>query len=302
MIVATFSCEKMFHLYKSSSKPAISNKPEAVVKRCTINRSVFKTIRDEKRKLTGGAVLSLKAYMIALHVIENQYTIMAYQSCLSHYRYPYKYMRDGNDRRVINVAAVGNIKASFIRTHQYGISTSKQPIFSRDCQEVGYTLNAAPLTRCESYFKSMLDKNDPENVQQKTITKRKPQNERIAQRTKDKFWSMPERENIIVPGDPNDYLSNSDSYLLFVQPWLENVAQTRLSQKDRWACCWSDKELVSQRYYILLSRRLVQNAPVTPYSIRTGLGARCMGGRISVCRGMGKGAPAASDHFSATMR
>lgn len=296
MIVATFNCENLFLRYKFSSKLAESKQLEAVDKGFVIQRSMFQTILDEERKLTAGAILATKADIIALQEIENLDTLKVFQSRLLRGKYPYKYLIDGNDMRLIDVAALSNLEASCIRTHQYDKGANKQPIFSRDCLEVEYTVNGVPLTLFINHFKSMLDRDDPASGRKKTMARRKQQSERVVQLIKDKFGSKPERDNFIVLGDLNDYLPSTGLQPLIGQPWLENVVQTRLPKEERWTHWWSDKKSVSQLDYILLSKRLAKNSPATPYIIRSGLGTGCtkfLGKRLP---GVGKSTPAASDH------
>jgi endonuclease/exonuclease/phosphatase family metal-dependent hydrolase len=301
MVVATFNCENLFLRYKFNSKLAPAKKDEAVDKGFILDRKMFDTILEEERKLTAGAILATKADIVALQEVENLDTLKAFQSRFLKGKYPYKYLIDGNDMRLIDVAVLSNVEATCLRTHQYDKGSNKQAIFSRDCLEIEYMVQGVPLTLFINHFKSMLDRNDPANGRKKTMTKRKQQSERVVEIIKDKFGSKPGKENFIVLGDLNDYLPSTGLQPLLGQSWLENVVQTRLPESERWTHWWSDKKSVSQLDYLLLSERLAKNSPGLPSIIRCGLGSSCtqfVGKRLD---GIGKKSPVASDHCPVAM-
>ncbi|HRO42377.1 MAG TPA: endonuclease/exonuclease/phosphatase family protein [Flavipsychrobacter sp.] len=301
MIVATFNCENLFVRYRFSSKLAEEKKNEAVDKGFIIERSLFETVLEEERKLTAGAILATKADIIALQEVENLDTLKSFQSRFLKAKFPFKYLIDGNDMRLIDIAALSNIEATSIRTHQYDKGSDKKQIFSRDCLEIEYNVNGVPLTLFINHFKSMLDKSDPANGRQKTMAKRRQQSEQVVQIIKDKFGSKLAKENFIVLGDLNDYLPSTGLKPLLDQPWLENVVQTRLPAEEQWTHWWSDKKSVSQLDYILLSSRLAKNSPAKPVIIRCGLGTNCTQFTGKRLDGIGKKSPVASDHCPVAM-
>lgn len=179
-------------------------------------------------------------------------------------QYPFQYLIDGNDPRLIDVAVMSKVEAGNIRTHQFDkIGNTK--IFSRDCLEIEYTIGGTILTLFINHFKSML------GGEAETDKRRKHQAERVVAIIKNKFGNNPSNENFIVMGDFNaEPTSNSISPLLS-QPWVENVI-ARLPANEQWTHFFNAQKSVAQLDYLLVSKKIAQaNANAIPQIVRNGL-------------------------------
>jgi endonuclease/exonuclease/phosphatase family metal-dependent hydrolase len=237
-----------------------------------------------------------KADIIALQEVENLDTLKSFQSLFLG-NYPYKYLIDANDPRLIDVGVLSKVEALSLRTHQFDKGTNKQEIFSRDCLEVDFVIQGVPFTLFVNHFKAMLGGRD------ETMERRRMQAERVVEIVKAKYGSRPEMENFAIVGDLNDYLPSSGLAPLLSQPWLENVI-ARLPKDEQWTH-WYDAERnkpgmgVNQLDYILLSKRLANNNPAAlPTIVRKGLSGACKAYTGLRYEGIvpGKSRPAASDH------
>lgn len=296
--IATFNCENLFVRYKFNANLSETKKQAAIVNGFIMDNKIVSKILPIEKALTAQAIKATKADIIALQEVENLDTLKSFQSQYLK-NYPYKYLIDGNDPRLIDVGVLSKMEAQNLKTHQYD-KKGKQEIFSRDCLEIEYNIGGTTLTLFVNHFKSMLDRTDQANGRKNTMAKRKTQSERVAKIIKDKFGNNPANENFIVLGDFNDYLPSTGLNPLLNQPWLENMGD-RLPAEEQWTHFWDGAPKKEDPYkqidYILLSKRLAkQNANAIPTIIRNGLCLKANKYTGKRFQGIGNSAPAASDH------
>lgn len=288
--IATFNCENLFKRYKFSSKLADDKKQDAVENGFILDKTIFETILPEERTLTAQAIKATNADIVYLQEVENLDTLKTFQSQFLG-QYPFQYLIDGNDPRLIDVAVLSKFEAGSIRTHQFD-KVGSTKIFSRDCFEIEYNIGGTVLTLFVNHLKSML------GGEAETDDRRKVQAERIVEIIKNKFGSNPAKENFIVLGDFNAQPSSISINPLLSQPWLENVIATRIKDKtNQWTHFFEREKSVAHLDYLLLSKKLAQaNKTAVPQIIRNGLCLKATQFSGARFEGIGSSRPAASDH------
>lgn len=288
--IATFNCENLFLRFKFRDDISQSKIDNAVQNGFIHDKSLFSSIFEKERRLTASAIKDTNADIIGLQEVENLDTLKSFQSQFVK-KYPFQYVIDGNDPRLIDVAVLSKIEAKFLKTHQFDKNGTKK-IFSRDCLEIEYDLNGTPFTLFINHFKSML------GGRAETMDRRKKQSERVVKIIKDKFGNNPSNENFAVMGDLNDYLPSAGLQPLLGQPWLENVVKTRIANAaDQWTHWYDNDNSVSQLDYILLSKKIANNNnAAVPVIIRKGLAQKATAYTGPRYPGVGPTRPSASDH------
>jgi len=305
--IATFNCENLFRRFKFTSKAKPEKIKNAIENGFIIDKTLFETILEPERELTAKAILDCKADIICLVEVENFDTLKSFVSkFLAGKNYKYNILIDANDPRLIDVALISKIPFDHVVTHQFDrTANNKALMFSRDCLEVKFTIEGNPFYIFVNHFKSMLDKNDPANGRKNTAARRKEQSQAVTNILKERFGSNPSKANWVVVGDLNDYPDQDTSLKpLIDNPWIENVVQTRLDEKDSWTHFWdtsskkvSNDEKYKQIDYILLSKQLAdKNVNSKPVIARKGLCLNAEKYKGARYEGIGKSRPAASDH------
>ena len=290
LTIATFNCENLFMRFKFREDISKSKIDDAVINGFIRNKALFTTILEKERSLTASAIKDTGADIIGLQEVENLDTLKSFQSQFVK-KYPFQYVIDGNDPRLIDVGVLSKYEASFLKTHQFDKNgTSK--IFSRDCLEVEYDFNGTPFTLFINHFKSML------GGRAETMNRRKAQAEQVVKIIKNKFGNNPGNENFAVMGDLNDYLPSAGLQPLLGQPWLENVVKTRIANTaDQWTHWYDNDNRVSQLDDILLSKKIANNNnTAVPVIIRKGLAKKATAYTGPRYAGVGPTRPSASDH------
>ena len=287
--IATFNCENLFKRYKFSSKLADAKKNDAVENGFIIDKTIFETILPEERTLTAQAIKATKADIICLQEVENLDTLKTFQSQFLK-QYPFQYLIDGNDPRLIDVAVLSKMEAATLRTHQFDKKGTTK-IFSRDCLEIEYNINGTILTLFVNHFKSML------GGEEETNARRMEQSERVTAIIKEKFGNNPTNENFVVVGDFNAKPDSSSIAPLLSEPWIENVVATRLPEDAQWTHFYDREKSVAQLDYLLLSKSLAtKNPKAKPNIVKNGLCLNVTQYTGKRFDGIGKVRPSASDH------
>ena len=287
--VFTFNCENLFTRFLFKKRLKQSTIDAAVKNGFIIDKKLFERIFDNERILTAKAVKDTHADILGLQEVENLDTLKSFESQFLK-QYPYQYLIDGNDPRLIDVGVLSKVEAKGLVTHQFD-KGGRAKVFSRDCLEIEFELDGIPFTVFVNHFKSMI------GGREETMVRRHVQSERVVQIIKKKFGNNPGNENFVVLGDLNDYLPSSGLKPLVGQRWLENVLQTRLPVAERWTH-WYDKDnTVAQLDYVLLSKRIsVKNPEAKPIIVRKGLAKNSTAYTGIRYPDVGAARPAASDH------
>ena len=286
LTVATFNCENLFTRFRFSKKAKQSSIQNAVKNGFILDKKLFERIKDMERALTAKAIKETSADIIGLQEIENLDTLKSFQSDFLGV-YPFQYLIDANDPRLIDVGVLSKFEARHLVTHQFD-KKGKARIFSRDCLELEFDVQGTPLTLFVNHFKSML------GGRTQTMARRKEQSERVVEIIKAKFGNNPAGENFIIVGDLNDYLPSAGLQPLIDQPWIENVVQTRLPQGEQWTHWYDKGNSVAQLDYIFLSERIAKaNPDAKPVIVRKGLAQKATDYKGSRYAGVGPVRPAA---------
>ena len=293
--IATFNCENLFTRFKFTGK-VISGKNEMdkIIKNGFIlNDKYFDKIIEKERSLTADAIKETNAEIIALEEIENMETLKSFNSeFLSGCGYKYKMLIDANDPRFIDVAVLSKIPIESVVTHQFmRTKDNKSYIFSRDCLEINFKPDVAPVTLFVNHFKSMMEGRD------ETRARRLVQSETVLDIIKNRFGNKPEEANWIVLGDLNDYPEGNTG----VEPLLNSGLMTnvieRLPKEEQWTHWWDARDEYKQIDYIFLSKSLAEkNSRSEPVIIRKGLSKKANKYTGERFDGIGDLRPHASDH------
>ena len=290
LTIATFNCENLFMRFKFRESISQAKIDNAVKNGFIRDKTLFNTILLPERNLTASAIKDTKADIIGLAEVENLDTLKSFQSQFVK-KYPFQYLIDGNDPRLIDVAVLSKFEAKSLKTHQFDKNgTSK--IFSRDCLEIEYDFNGTPFTLFINHFKSML------GGRAETMNRRKVQSEQVVKIIKNKFGNNPGNQNFAIIGDLNDYLPSAGLKPLLDEPWIENIVKTRITNAaDQWTHWYDRENSVSQLDYILLSTKIANNNPnAVPVIIRKGLAQKATAYTGPRYAGVGLKSPSASDH------
>ena len=289
LTIGTFNCENLFSRFRFTKKVKKSAIDNAVKNGFILDKKLFERIKDKERDLTAKAIKETRADIIGLQEVENLDTLKSFQSDFLKL-YPYQYLLDANDPRLIDVGVLSKVEATHLVTHQFDKQNSHR-VFSRDCLEMEFDLQGTPLTLFINHFKSMLGGRD------QTMARRMEQSERVVQIVKNKFGNDPENERFFIVGDLNDYLPSTGLQPLLGQPWLDNVLETRLPAGEQWTHWYDKNNSVAQMDYILLSKRIARENPdAKPVIVRKGLAKKATKYGGPRYPGVGPVRPAASDH------
>lgn len=287
--IGTFNCENLFTRFKFRGKrikktvdgkttyeyrPYTPEELEAATKNgFLIDKDKFERVIPDERLLTAKAIKGIGADLVGLQEVENLDTLKTFCRNTRHFsakaRYPFMYLMDGNDPRLIDVAAISKLPIIAVRTHQY-VRSGNTYLFSRDCLEVEVMVGTKVLTVFVNHFKSMMD------GRAKTRQRRLNQCEGQLKILRDKFGSGFGDADWVIVGDLNDYMEDGLEGESGLRPLLtsgdmENVLN-RLPADERWTHWWDRERSFHQLDYILLSRSLAQRNPtVKPVVERRGL-------------------------------
>jgi len=199
-----------------------------------------------------------------------------------------------------------------IQTHAHLWSSKRKSyLFSRDCLVVDVELpGSVTLTLFINHFKSMIDREHPDNGRRNTRAKREIQSRKVKDIVKARFGSDAGKHPFIVMGDFNDYMQEDTQGKPGIADLVEwdqvtNVVD-RLHESDRWTHYFKGrKKSVPAAYrqldYLLLSKSLSKSNPQPPYIERRGLPKRAKKYSGERFQGVGDNKPKASDHCPLVM-
>ena len=270
--IATFNCENLFRRYKFKAKNA-GDTEKAVKNGFIIDPKKFDIVLEGARLLTAKAIKECKADIICLQEVESMDALKDFNAeFLSSLGYRYKYLIDGNDPRLIDVAILSKYEADFIKTHQFKrTKDNKAYVFSRDCLEAQFTVEGNTFTLFVNHFKSMMEGRDESKA------RREEQAQTVVKIFEEKFGNKIHKEKFAVLGDLNDYEDEKSSLAaLSSHKNLENVVR-RLNPKEQWTHWWDgapkSETSVRQLDYIFLSKVWADaNPEAKPGIVRKGLG------------------------------
>lgn len=299
--VATFNVENLFarFRFKANIDPA-----EANARGWIVNDTSFEELGVDAKAITGAAVRELKADVIGFEEVENVDTLKHFRAASlgGRAQYPFVAGVDGNDPRLIDVAALSKLPITRIRSHQHLLDplTQPAPLFSRDCLEIDVQVSQqTTLTLFVNHFKSMLGGRD------NTRPKRERQSASVVQLVTDRFGAQAGDHPFIVLGDLNDYLETDAQGPPGITELVEwdqvvNVVE-RLPEADRWTHYWKGGNEYRQLDYLLLSRSLADANPGLPEIMRKGMPLRATRYQGERFLGVGQDRPKASDHCAVVM-
>lgn len=294
--LATFNCENLFRRFRFRKNLSEEQLQNAVENGFIMEKTLFEVISEEERTLTAQAIKATKADILALQEVESMDTLKNFNSTfMGNKAYPYKYLMDGNDPRLIDVAVLSRIEADYVKTHQFVRSSKDNSyLFSRDCLELGFTIGGKSFTLFVNHFKSMMGGRD------ETKARREEQAKGVVSILKQTFGDNISKAHFAVVGDLNDYKDGNTSLKpLLKHKNLENVIE-RLPAEEQWTHWWDGaprgETAIRQLDYIFLSSALAaKNSNAQPLIVRNGLAAKAPT-TAKRFEGVGNKRPAASDH------
>ena len=294
--IASFNCENLFARFRFRD-----NIPENSTIRnddFTINDLSFQFTDRDMRLITGNAIKSLNADVIALQEVEKLDVLERFRNQFlgGSRSYPHIMLIDGNDPRFIDVGVLSRFPIVHARSYQHlrKSANSRSYVFSRDCLEVDIAFEKRTITLFVNHFKSMM------GGRANTRDRRLLQVRTVRKLIEERFGKNSTGDNpFIVLGDFNDYIETGhvgESSLSNLVRWnqVENVVD-RLDENERWTHFYAGGNDYRQLDYILVSNTLKDH--VTSVEIeRRGMPKRATRYDGSRFRGVGKDNPKASDH------
>tara|TARA_Y100000052_G_scaffold27568_2_gene36543 strand:- start:3911 stop:4900 length:990 start_codon:yes stop_codon:yes gene_type:complete len=234
----------------------------------------FDVLSEDDRTLTAQTLAVSKADVCLLQEVENLVTLTAFHNRYlrrwSRSGYEHRILREGNDGRGIDVAALSRLHPVRITSHAHltfeGIGLTPpagqsrhDPVFRRDCLRLDYEIEAAPLSIFVCHFKSM------HGGRYETRTIR--QTEALAvRRLIERSFDDPATANWLVCGDLNDFLEQdgrADSGH-GLGPFVDDgfardaLMMSGLGDMDRWTHHYSGDNTYSALDHFLLSPALAE--------------------------------------------
>ncbi len=309
--VATFNVENLFARFQFRRN--IKDPEKMLRDGWTVNHIYFNIYKEKDKAITGETIQALDADVIALQEVENLDTLRKFRTDYLGGRksYPYAIVIDGNDPRRIDVAILSRYPLTNIQTHSHLWSTELSwYLFSRDCLVADVQgPGSFTFTLFVSHFKSMIDKDDPDNGRQNTRNKRVIQSRAVKQIVTARFGPEAGSQPFVVLGDFNDYMETDNQGEPGISDLVEwdavvNVVD-RLPEDERWTHYFKGGGALDPAYrqldYLLLSRSLAERNPHPPHIERRGLPKRAAKYAAERFPGVGQNAPKASDHCPVVM-
>jgi predicted extracellular nuclease len=309
--VTTFNAENLFARYQFRRN--IKNLDRIIRDGWTVNHTYFSIYNEQEKEITGETIRALDADVIALQEVENLDTLRKFRTDYLRGRasYPYALVIDGNDPRRIDVAILSRYPLTNIQTHSHLWSSElRWYLFSRDCLVADVQVPGnLTLTLFVNHFKSMIDRDDPENGRRNTRERRAVQARAVKQIVTARFGTNAGVHPFIILGDLNDYMECDDqgeSGIGELVQWdqVVNVVD-RLPEDERWTHYFKGRGALEPAYrqldYLLLSKSLGECNLHPPRIERRGLPKRAdrySGERFSA---VGLNSPKASDHSPVVM-
>lgn len=315
--LTSFNCENLMMRFEFSKtriediRTRLTNVSDAEAAEAV--DEAFDVLSEDDRTLTAQALAASSADICALQEVENLVTLTAFHNRYvrrwSRRGYEHRILKEGNDGRGIDVAALSRIRPARIISHagmtleDVGVTPLlDQPIssrlFRRDCLQLDFTIGGAPLALFVCHFKSMHGGRHETRAirQQEALGVR-----RIIERT----FADPTTANWIVLGDLNDFLEqdgrkdNGHGLGPLVDDGFARDAlmMSDLGDLDRWTHHYTGDDTYSALDHFLLSPALAEKNARPHMSItRCGLpwnAERYQGFRLP---GVAWSRPKASDH------
>lgn len=202
---------------------------------------------------TAKVIKALKADVQCLVEVESRDTISNFNSdMLGTQKFPYNMLIDGNDPRGIDVGLLSRYRIKNIRTHIFDKekTSSREPIFSRDCLELELeiTANKSLYVLC-NHFKSK----GYSASQSKADARRKLQANRVLKILNDNYDLK--TDLVVVLGDFNDTPDSKALKDLLAVPNLFDVLQLKFgNDSDKTYTYFYKKK--NQIDFILVSKPL----------------------------------------------
>ena len=234
----------------------------------------FNVLSEDDRTLTAQTLAVSKADICTLQEVENLVTLTAFHNRYlrrwSRSGYEHRILREGNDTRGIDVAALSRLKPTSITSHAHltladlGIpplvnQSMSDRVFRRDCLRLDFRVEGQELSVFVCHFKSMHGgrwASRPIRQQEALAVRRL-----IEQR-----FETPADANWLVCGDLNDFLEQDgridDEHGL--GPLVQNsfavdaLMRSDLKANDRWTHHYMGDDTYSALDHFLLSPRLAK--------------------------------------------
>lgn len=315
--LTSFNCENLMMRFAFGTQgiPDLRNKLTRISDPAIANEidQAFDVLSEDDRTLTAQTLAGCSADICALQEVENLVVLTAFHNRYlrrwSRRGYGHRILREGNDGRGIDVAALSrpapvrvishaDVTLSELRIPPLVDQSPNDRVFRRDCLQLDFEFGETPLSVFICHFKSMHGgrwETRPVREQEALAVRR------IVERS----FVTPATENWIICGDFNDFLEQdgvrTDDHalgaLLDDGFSVDAVMASGLPAFDRWTHHYAGEDSYSALDHILLSPVIAaKNARPAVSIARMGLpwrATRYQGMRLP---GVAWSAPKASDH------
>ena len=275
--------------------------------------AAFNVLSEDDRTLTAQTLAASKADICVLQEVENLVTLTAFHNRYlrrwSRWGYECRILREGNDQRGIDVAALSRTRPWRITNYcdltlrEIGIpamanQSPNDRVFRRDCLRLDFDYSGRALSLFVCHFKSMHGS--------RWHTRAIREQESLAvRRLIEQAFEEPDKANWMVCGDLNDFLEQDGvadkehglGPLVDDGFALDALMMSDMPAIDRWTHHYATEDSYSALDHILLSPALARRNPRPNMTItRCGLpwrADRFTGFRLP---GVAWSVPKASDH------
>lgn len=315
--ITSFNCENLMMRFPfgETKIPDIRTKLTRIADQDMADRvdTAVNVLSEDDRTLTAQTLAAHTADICALQEVENLVTLTAFHNRYlrrwTRRGYAHRILREGNDSRGIDVAALSRLQPEAITSHAttsladlgmkpHANQSPNDRVFRRDCLQLDYQLGETPFTLFVCHFKSMHGG--------RWETRPVRQQEALGvRRLIEARFEYPAEANWIVCGDFNDFLEQDgravDDHglgaLVDEGFAVDALMASDLPAHERWTHHYAGEDSYSALDHFFLSPQLARRNPRPDVKItRIGLpwrAERYTGQRLP---GVAWSQPKASDH------
>lgn len=315
--LATFNCENLMmrRQFDRIDIPGLRNKltlvdDEAAAEAIDARLNV---LPERDRTLTAQTLAATGADICALQEVENLVTLTAFHNRylrkFSRRGYGRKVLKEGNDKRGIDVALLSRVPVVHVRSHAgatfEALGVAPPPgvpkharAFRRDCLEVDVAVSGRALTLFICHFKSMHGGRDETRPIREAEA-------RAVRRLVEIRFADPARAEWVILGDFNDFFEQNGQAVndhglgpFLEDGFAEDLAASAVSDpKERWSHHYFQDDSYNALDHIFLSPALAaQNTGASAKYVRIGTPYRVERYEGFRLPGIGWARPKASDH------
>ena len=315
--LTSFNCENLMMRFnfRDTGISDLRNKLTSISEAAVADSvdAAFDVLSEDDRTLTAQTLAAGAADICALQEVENLVVLTAFHNRYvrrwTRRGYAHRILKEGNDARGIDVAALSRATPQRVISHaettlsDLGISpradqSPHDPVFRRDCLQLDYRFGETRLAVFVCHFKSMHGgRYETRHIRQQEALG--------VRRIIEQSFETPETENWIICGDFNDYLEQDGvpandhalSSLIDDGFSVDALMASDIPAMERWTHHYAPENSYAALDHIFLSPALAaRNARPMVSITRMGLSWRAQRYQGMRLPGVGWSHPKASDH------